>query len=244
MSLEYRKCRGSPRTSQMPWSFSRQRSAAVSAQVTRKRRDVVVDVAELAVRRYAASSSSPYTSICRWFHAPFPTRTGRLSRQPRRCGRVALGQVVLTADTKHDLQRAVRASEGAAVAGRRRSRSASSGQAATHRAPMVRRRVAYPGVAVVPVALAADVLGQRGRGGGDDRAARLEGQRLQHPAAVVHQVAPRPVVGLVQAGPRLPGDDRVSSRAASSAWSQTRAESPPKSSGAVPKSRVSPGLAA
>ena len=55
--------------------------------------------------RCAASSSSPYTSICCWVHAPLPTRTGRLSRQPRRCGRIALGQVVLAADPEHDLQR-------------------------------------------------------------------------------------------------------------------------------------------
>jgi len=30
--------------------------------------------------------SSPYTSSWTWSHAPFPTRTGLESRQPRRCG--------------------------------------------------------------------------------------------------------------------------------------------------------------
>ena len=38
ISLEYKKSRGSPRTSQIPWSFSCQRRAAVSASWTKNRR--------------------------------------------------------------------------------------------------------------------------------------------------------------------------------------------------------------
>ena len=74
---------------------------------------------------------------------------------------------------------------------------------------MVKRRVAHPGVAVVPVAAAADGLGQRRRRRRADRAGRLERQRLEHAAAVVDEVAPRSVVGLVQLRPRLPGRDGV-----------------------------------
>ena len=44
-------------------------------------------------------------------------------------------------------------------------------------------RVADPGEAVVPVALAADRLGQRGGGGGDDRAGRPVGEPLEHARA-------------------------------------------------------------
>ena len=58
------------------------------------------------------------------------------------------------------------------------------------------RRVADPGVAVVPVALAADLLGQTGRGRGDERAGRRVGHQLERhrragdhllPAAVVRR---------------------------------------------------------
>ena len=88
ISFEYRKSRGSPRISQMPWSCSCHRAPAASATWTRKA-FVASSIPDSWSRsRYAASSSSPYTSSWRWFHAPLPTRTGRLSFHPDRWGRI------------------------------------------------------------------------------------------------------------------------------------------------------------
>ena len=56
------------------------------------------------------------------------------------------------------------------------------------------RRVAHPAEAVVPVALATDLLGQRGRRGGGDRARRRVNEQLERERAADHRVAPRPVV--------------------------------------------------
>ena len=65
-------------------------------------------------------------------------------------------------------------------------------------APERERRVADPGVAVVPVALPARRLGQRRRRGGDDRAGRRVGQALERERAAL-QVGPPRVVGEVAA---------------------------------------------
>ena len=174
--------------------------------------------------RWAAPSSSPYTSICCWFQAPLPTRTGRLSRQPARCGRSRSVRScspptpnMICSGWSGPMRRGRRGGhEGEEVVGLVRAGGDPQrlhGEAG----------VAHPGVAVVPVALAADALGQRGGRRGDDRAAGLEGQPLQHPAAVVDQVAPRAVVGLVQLGPGPPGGDGAVQPSASSSCDQTRA---------------------
>ncbi len=55
-------------------------------------------------------------------------------------------------------------------------------------------RVAQPAVAIVPVAHAAERLGQRGRGGGQHRAGACVGERLEGEQRAHHAVAPRPVV--------------------------------------------------
>ena len=57
--------------------------------------------------------------------------------------------------------------------------------------------VAWPGVAVVPVAVAADPFRQGGRGGGDRRAGRRVGEELQRHEAAHHGVA---MVGDLDAG--------------------------------------------
>ena len=57
------------------------------------------------------------------------------------------------------------------------------------------RRVAQPAVAVVPVAHAADRLGQRGGRRGDDAAGRRVRQRLERDQAALDQLAVRPVDG-------------------------------------------------
>ena len=61
------------------------------------------------------------------------------------------------------------------------------------------RRVADPGEAVVPVALAADPLGQRGGGRRRDRARRREDEQLQGQRAAHDGLTPR--AGVAQAGP-------------------------------------------
>ena len=71
-------------------------------------------------------------------------------------------------------------------------------------APQGEGRVADPAVAVVPVALAAGRLGQRGGRRGDDRAARRVGEALQRQGRALEVRAPR-VVGERAAGqPVLP----------------------------------------
>ena len=196
----------------MPWSGLRQRTAAVSAQSARNRGSPRrgrpswsasrCGGVRAARRRRRAGAGS--TRRCRPAPAGCPA-----SR--RRCGELALGQVVLAADAEHDLQRPRRGPMPPAPAVVMKSKK-SLGLVRAGRDPQRldgEAGVADPGVAVVPVALAADVLGQRRRRRGDDRAGRLVGQALQDPAAVVHEVPPRALVGLVQVGPRLPGRERA-----------------------------------
>ena len=59
--------------------------------------------------------------------------------------------------------------------------------------PQRERRVAHPAVAVVPVALAAGRLGQRGRQRRDHRARRRVGQALEHERGALQVPAPRVV---------------------------------------------------
>ena len=82
-----------------------------------------------------------------------------------------LGQLVAAVDAVHDLQRAVglRAPAQRAII-QRMNAAASSRVAEPHEAVEREGRVADPRVAVVPVAHAADVLGQPERRRGDDRA--------------------------------------------------------------------------
>src|SRR5207248_796082 len=69
--------------------------------------------------------------------------------------------------------------------------------------------VADPRVAVIPVALAADRLRQRGGRGGDDRAGGTIGEALQHPRAEAHELAMGTLVDVVLLLPRAPPRDRV-----------------------------------
>ena len=129
---------------------------------------------------------------------------------PGQVRQLPLGQVALAADPEHDLQvgpalqlRRCRvgqeAEELVRLVGARRHPQRLHGQAG----------VADPGVAVVPVPLAADRLGQRRGGRGHDGPGRRERQRLQHPAGMVHQVTPWPLVGLVDRRPGPPAFRRV-----------------------------------
>ena len=71
-------------------------------------------------------------------------------------------------------------------------------------APERERGVADPGVAVVPVALAARRLRQRGGGGGDHRAGRRVGEALERERAALQIAAPRVVGELAAVEPVLP----------------------------------------
>ena len=63
--------------------------------------------------------------------------------------------------------------------------------------------VAHPAEAVVPVAFAADLLGQRGGRGGGDRSGGGVEEQLERQGAADHGFAPRPVVGALR-GPASP----------------------------------------
>ena len=124
--------------------------------------------------------------------------------------KVPLGEVTLTADAEHDRQ-----VDALVHRGRSSSRHEVEelvGFVGAGGDPQRLDReagIADPGVAVVPVALAARGLRQRRRRCGDDGTRRAERQRLQHPTAVVHELAVRAVVALVQRRPRAPRGDRV-----------------------------------
>ena len=71
-------------------------------------------------------------------------------------------------------------------------------------APERERRVPDPGVAVVPVALAARGLGEGGRGRGDDRPGGRVGQPLERERAALEVGAPRMVGEVAAVEPVLP----------------------------------------
>ena len=109
---------------------------------------------------------------------------------------------MLAADPVHDLERAL-AGPAAGRAGHERDELLGLVGAGADVERLDRQaRVADPGEAVVPVALAADRLGQRGRRRGHDRAGRPVAQALQHARAHADELAVRPVVDVVL---RLPG---------------------------------------
>ena len=159
------KCFGSPRTSQMPRSGSRQCSSAPSTcrrpSATCGRR---VGRAT-SVWMYTESSTAPQTSCWRWSYAPLPMRTGRAPSYPREVVEDVLVELALAADAVHDLQVAVAlgdvGDEGEEVV-------RLPVEAERVQRPQRERRVADPRVAVVPVALAAGGLRQRRRGRRDN----------------------------------------------------------------------------
>ena len=183
----------------MPWSFSVQCDAAESAHAIEEPAGVVVDVVELVGKPERGAEQLAVDVDLQLVPGAVAHSHRRAALPPLEVRKGALGQVVLAADAEHDLQAVVGSDRG----GRRRGEEGEevvclvrtgSDPERLHR----EARVAHPGVAVVPVALSADALGKRGRRGGDDRAAGLERQALEYDAAVVHEVCPRSVVGLVQ----------------------------------------------
>ncbi len=116
----------------------------------------------------------------------------------------ALGQLLLAADPVHDLEVRVRAD----LLHERHEVGRLVVQPEHVKAPEREGRVADPGVAVVPVALAAGGLGERGRERRDHAAGRRVHQTLQGQGRALQFVAPG-VVGELAPGepaaPRLPG---------------------------------------
>src|SRR6266536_1874384 len=114
---------------------------------------------------------------------------------------LSFAEVVLAADPVHDLER------GAAAGGTRHEGDELAGLvAAAADVERLQRQacVADPGVAVVPVALAADRLGQRRRRRSDDRARRTVGEALEHARAEPDELALRTLVDVVVGLPGAP----------------------------------------
>ena len=125
-------------------------------------------------------------------------------------GELTLGQVVLAPDAVHDLERVGLTGTATRRRGHERHELAHLVRARPDVQSLEREaRVADPAVAVIPVALAADRLGQRGRRRGDDGSRRPVGQPLQDAGTEPHQLAMRAVVGRVLPLPGAPRGNGV-----------------------------------
>ena len=140
-------------------------------------------------------------SSCSWSAAPLPIRTGRDPRQPSKWSRRLLDQVRGAVHPVHDLQRAGRLT-GLFV--RPVPQPGAERGGLLHVAQAQQRvdgegAVPDPGVAVVPVALPADLLGQPGGRRRDRRAGRRVGHQLQRDGRTGdHLPPPAGVAGPVQ----------------------------------------------
>ncbi len=96
-------------------------------------------------------------------------------------GQLILGQVAAPVDAVHDLQRAglLGAPHDPVLGDEAHERLGLRGEAQTEHGVDAEGRVTDPDVAVVPVALAADLLGKAGGRRGDDRAGGRVGEQLQ-----------------------------------------------------------------
>ena len=122
---------------------------------------------------------------------------------------LVLGQVGAAVDPVHDLQRPARPDLplARAVGQPVHERRGLFGEAEPQQPVERERRVADPGVAVVPVAPAAELLGQRGRRRRDERAGRRVGQQLQRQRRAHHHLAPAAAVARLR-HPVAPVHDR------------------------------------
>ena len=203
MSLEEVKCFGSPRTSQMPRSGSCQCSIAV------------LDLA-LEDRPHAARAGSRATWCAgRPSPAPRPRRRAGPGRR-RRCRPAPAGRARSpTRWSSVCSSRSARPSMPYMICSWPFGLLGAVGdeveevvglpvEAERVQPPQRERRVADPAVAVVPVALALRRLGQRGRRGGDERAAGRVGQALERQRRALQVGPPRVVGELAAVEPVLP----------------------------------------
>ena len=141
-----------------------------------------------------------------WFAAALPILTGLESQVAAEVRQLELRQVRAPVDRVHDLQRAGLVGMVLALAGPLlepvHERAGLLGEAEPQERVQREGRVADPRVAVVPVARAADRLGQARRGGRDDGARRLVGQQLQRQRRARDHLAPAtPVLRLRDPAP-------------------------------------------
>ena len=108
-----------------------------------------------------------------------------------------LGELVPPVDAVHDLQRLALGQLSAAGLEPVHERRRLLLEADAKQRVEGERGVANPGVAVVPVAPAADGLGQRGRRRRDDGAGGGVGEQLEHQRAALDHLPPAPLVGAV-----------------------------------------------
>ena len=152
---------------------------------------------------------------------------------------LVLRDEALAADAVHDLQ-ALPAREAAGGGVGEEVEEPARLEAAPARRERADREagVAHPRVAVVPVADAADLLGQRRRRRRDDRAGRRVVERPQHDRAAPQEVAVLALVADELLGPRLPTGDRGVSRAATiSSGLERRAAVAPRVAGLRARTR-------
>src|SRR5262249_2840844 len=114
----------------------------------------------------------------------------------RHVPQLPLRQIVLTADSEHDLE--VHPADTRRGSARHPGKEAVGLVRAGGYPERLQRqaRVADPCEPVVPVASGAHSLRQGGGGRRHDGTRRLEGQGLQHATAVVNQLSPRPLISL------------------------------------------------
>ena len=174
MAREWVKCRCGPRISQSPLSGSCQCLGEVVDQGALQRPGVVVCLERRPSRAFSSAIiTSPSTSFWRCSTARVADPDGPRAGVAGQVVQGALGQVAAAVDGVHDLQ-------VLGVAGDRAEQPVAPqpglvGVAGVDQRLEGERGVAQPAVAVVPVALAAEVLGQRGRRGGDDPARLARG---------------------------------------------------------------------
>ncbi len=133
-------------------------------------------------------------------------RTGCEPISPRN-GPASLPRARAAVDGVHDLQRTVRAELLAACHHPAHECGGLAGVTEPHQPVEREGRIADPGVAVVPVARAADVLGQAERGRRHDRAVFSGREQLERQCGAVHYLAPAVLVGAA-ADPGAPEIDR------------------------------------
>ena len=153
------------------------------------------------------SSTAPKTSFWRWSNAPLPIRTGPRAGVAGEVVEGRLGQVAPAVDAVHDLKRAVLV--GLEVGDELHELVGLPVEVQPVQRLQGEGRVAHPGVAVVPVALAPGRLGQGGGERGHRGAGRHVGQPLDRQRRALDRL---PVAMVGHARPVEPA------RARSASW--------------------------
>ena len=190
ITLECVKCRRGPRTSQMPSSGSipgaleeveqrplqRPRRARPGARPCVAR---VVHARPSPRRRRRAGTARRRRCRCAPAASPRSPAASR-ARAPARRRSPAQPYMICSRDGSPATARSSQSRHAAGLL------AIAAGEQRVER----ERRVAQPAVAVVPVAHAAELLGQRGRRRGDDAAGRRVGERLERDQRALDRVAP------------------------------------------------------